>query len=275
MTDTNKYFDSVSEQLEVQALNIRLPEYVAHDPECWLAQIESQFDLGRITSQTTKYRYLVSAIPKCLVSDLRDLIITPPASAPYDTLKTAILKRNSPSEPAKLEALLHGLQLDDRTPSQLLRLMRQVAGNFANDESLLKHIWLKRMPTSVTSVLAMLVDTATLDHLAASADTIMDYIPPSSRLIANTTHVPSTSTSPNIHDLYKCIEQLQISVNSIKADNQRLRERSRSRSRSNSRSRKPNNPAFCYYHNRFGSHARKCEQPCNFEKPQGNSQAKQ
>ena len=273
MTDTNKYFDSVSEQPQVQNLNFRIPEYIANDPEVWLTQIECQFDNGRVTSQLVKFRYLVSALPPSLIPELRDLILTPPAELPYDTLKAALLKRTSPSQATQLEVLLNHLHLDGRKPSQLLRLMQQHAGNLAHNDQLLKHIWFKRLPTSVTSVLAMYVDTATLDHLAASADQIMDYLPPSSQLVASTIQSPPPSATPNIQDLYKSIEQLQISVNSLKADNQRLRERSRSRS--TSRSRKSTNPNFCYYHNRFGSHARKCEQPCSFVKPQGNFQAKQ
>ena len=46
-----------------------------------------------------------------------------PEHLPYDRLKAVFLKRTTTSDEVRLQQLLAGVELGDRTPSQLLRHM--------------------------------------------------------------------------------------------------------------------------------------------------------
>ena len=133
--------------------NIRMPPYYAADPQCWLAQLEAQFDGHRITSQLARYRFLMGSLPTPLAAELRDLIITPPKDFPYDVIKAAIIKRTYISATQQLKTCLHGITLEGRTPSQLLRQMRQLSSAYNVDDKLLKHFWMKKLPERVSSII--------------------------------------------------------------------------------------------------------------------------
>lgn len=52
----------------------------------------------------------------------------PPPNTPYDKLKAALITGTSNSDQKQLHCILDGEQLGDRTPSQLLRRMKQLLG---------------------------------------------------------------------------------------------------------------------------------------------------
>ena len=278
MTDISDERSNDATRTSIHSVNLRIPEYYPDDPECWLAQLEAQFDINRINSQLTRYRYLVGALPRTLTPELRDLIVKIPLDKPYDTLKAAILQRTAPSETSQLETLLTGLRLEGRTPSQLLRHMRQLAGTTLTDDKLLKHIWLKRLPESIATVLSAHANTSSLADLAASADKIHEYVNHTTA-VATVTPVPQVSQIPQPSELdllNKKLQILQLEVQKLQQPRSspphRYRSsikpsisRPRSTSRSSSRDR-----SLCFYHNRFGDKARKCEHPCSFSKPSGN-----
>ena len=276
---TESKIDAETESSRVAS--IRVPPYYAADPQCWLAQLEAQFDGLRITSQLARFRFLTGSLPTPLAGEIRDLIMNPPKDYPYDVIKNAIIQRTSISATKQLETCLHGITLEGRTPSQLLRQMRQLSSEFNIDDKLLKHFWMKKLPERVSSIIAAFAETASLDDLAASADKILDATPHTQVYNLSSPSPPQPYSAPvTSNDTAILVAQLQ--AMNLKFDNlqqqinglQRSRSRGRSTSRSQSRSRSRNR-SYCFYHNRFGSKARKCEEPCSFGKEQGNYPARQ
>ncbi|XP_077492083.1 uncharacterized protein LOC144102796 [Amblyomma americanum] len=104
----------------VSALSLRLPQFSPADPQLWLAQVNSQFTIGRITTQARKFHHVVASLPPEIAAEVRDLLITPPASAPFDTLAARLLKRTAVSEHRRLQQLISFEGLRDRKPTQLL-----------------------------------------------------------------------------------------------------------------------------------------------------------
>uniref|UniRef100_A0A1X7SZQ1 DUF7041 domain-containing protein n=1 Tax=Amphimedon queenslandica TaxID=400682 RepID=A0A1X7SZQ1_AMPQE len=60
---------------------------------------------------------------------VRDIIIKPPTTNPYDTLCTQLIERTSASKQRHLQQLFSAEELGDRSPSQLLRHMQQLLGD--------------------------------------------------------------------------------------------------------------------------------------------------
>ncbi|XP_077523301.1 uncharacterized protein LOC144134216 [Amblyomma americanum] len=159
----------------VFALSLRLPQFSTPDPPLWLAQVNSQFTIGRTISQTNQFHHVAASLPPEIAAEVRDLVITPLASAPPDTLAAEPTKRSAVSEYRRLQQLIFFEQLGDRKPTQLLRRLQQLLGDKAAsfDQAFLRKFFLQRLPSSVHVVLVP-AQGLSLQKLAELADSITD-----------------------------------------------------------------------------------------------------
>lgn len=267
----------------VSALTVRLPQYWESRPTTWFLQAEAQFQLARITSQETKFLHVVGALTPTAVEEISDILASfnhnRPA-APYDQLKAALLERTAASERTRIQQLLSSEELGDRRPSQLLRRMKQLLGthSHAMDDTLLRELFLQRLPSNVQMVLATAA-AMDLQALAALADKVMEVAtpfshvatvastqPPSPPCNMNPASAPRESAASSRLDSL-CDRLEKIIVAATRRDNSP--QRSRQRRRSASQRRSPERPRsespshrICYYHRRFGAAARHCRLPC-------------
>lgn len=260
---------------------VRLPTFWPSNPAVWFIQADCQFALAGITTQISKFRYVVSALPQEVAADVIDVLTHPPPDAPYDALRNAILDRTMASERQRLQQLLSAEELGDRRPSQLLRHMQSLLADRAStfDAALLKQLFLQRLPTNVQMILAS-ASTLPLPDLAAHADRIMEVatpplcalapIPPASAThhpaVAAATPGPSHSTDP-LTRLQADVDHLTALVAAALPKSHPQRRRRSSRARSPRRSPSPSTsstPGVCWYHARFGDAAQRCTRPCSW-----------
>ena len=164
-------------------INLKLPPFWPSDPEIWFAQVEAQFATKGITAQKTKFEYIVASPSPEYATEVRDLILHPPATRPYDSLCDQLVKRTAASDQRRLEQLLHSEELGDRKPSQLLRRMQQLLGDSAaaTDSAFVRSLFLQRLPANVRMVLASAADSISLEDLAQLADRVAEVFPLTSR----------------------------------------------------------------------------------------------
>ena len=280
------------------AVSVKLPPYWPDDPVLWFAQVEAQFSTRGITSEKTMYHYVVSSLQPEYATAVRDLLISPPATNPYQELKTELTKRTTASEQKRLHQLLTAEELGNRTPTQLLRRMEQLLAGKTLEDSFLRQLFLTRLPHQVQSILASSRDTMKLHQLAELADKIIEVSSPlKSGLSVSNVTAPSTSStqseSDDIKKLSDQVQQLALQVQSLTKELHQERGRSPSRSsgknrgRSRSRGRspkgerqlKPHAGAECWYHWQYGEDAKKCSSPCSWQSKshpsssQGNAHA--
>ena len=126
---------------------------------------------------------------------------------------------------------------------------------------------MEKLPSIITQILAPMVGHLSLNQLADSADKIFS----NGENNINQVHTPTDREEPwmkAIAALQKQIEQLQLTMRSrlrsptLSQRNNKCRPRSSSRRRHGDRD-------ICYYHNKFGSRARKCQPPCKLQQNQG------
>ena len=272
----------------VTAVSLKLPPFWPNDPALWFAQIEAQFNTRGITTQDTKFSYVVSSLQPEIAQEVRDFIISPPASDKYQKLKSELIKRTSASEQKRLHQLLISEELGDRKPSQLLRKMRLLLGESKLEDNILKQLFLQRLPGNVKAILASTLDNVSLDQLAELADKIIEVATPSIGHLTSAEPSPVTPTASGVSQssdsgrINDDVQRLTVQVAQLTAQVQALtcnlergrkpsrdsrRSRSRSRSRDGkSRTAQTHAGSECWYHWRFGDKAKHCTSPCTHQK---------
>ena len=168
----------------------------------------------------------------------------------------------------RLHTLLSGVELGDRTPSQLLRYMKQLAMNNNVGDAVLKSLWLKSLPRNTRIVLSAQLNETTLDRLALIADKIHEDFHAHSVDAATISGPLCSQSLVNIENLSSQIATLTHRMNEMHSRGSRSSSSTRPL-RSKSRQLKPLEPGHngvCYYHRRFGDKARKCTRPCTHPK---------
>lgn len=254
---------------EIDRVQIRIPPFWDDDPEVWFAQVESQFELGKIVADDTKYGYVAGNLEPRFAKEVRDILTAPPPTGKYDKLKVELIRRLSASQENRIRQLLEREELGDRKPSQFLRHLRHLAGTAVPD-TLLRSLWLGRLPNNVQAILAT-QQKAGLNEIAELADAVMNITAPTINEVAG---------SDVIKHLTAEIEQLKIQLRKQEdARPKNFRHRPRSRSRDGNRTRnqtQSRNRTYdtCWFHFKYGKEARNCRPPCKF-KPEGNEQGSQ
>ena len=251
---------------QVSALNLKLPPFWPSDAEVWFAQVEAQFGTRGITAQKTKFDHIVASLVPEYAFEVRDIILHPPESRPYDRLREILVQRTGTSSRRRLQQLLTSEELGDRKPSQLLRKMQQLLGSRMTDtdDALVRELFLQRLPANVRAVLASSPDSTPLDELARFADRIIDAAPPSIAGI-------SAPALQEVEQLRAEVSRLTNLASSLTQSRRRSptphrrspTPRRRHRSPTPRRPSSPEHRALCWYHQRFGDVARNCRAPCS------------
>ena len=124
---------------------------------------------------------MISSLSPDIATEVRDLIIKPRTSEQYKSLKTALIQRTTASQQLQIQQLFQGEELGDRKPTQLLRPMEQLLGDQGSEHTatLLKELFLQRLPSNVRMILASTPGDNTVQDLAALADKIVEVTGPS------------------------------------------------------------------------------------------------
>lgn len=86
-----------SDRHEVNRVGVRVPPFYPEKPALWFAQLESQFALANITTDTTKYHYAMGQLEPIYAAEVEDIITAPPAPDKYERLRIELIKRLSAS----------------------------------------------------------------------------------------------------------------------------------------------------------------------------------
>lgn len=259
----------------------RAPAFTPDDPDVWFQQVEWNFEDAGVTTSLEKFKAVARTLDHTYAREVRDLILNPPATQPYERLKEELLRRLCKSREHNIRKLLEREIIGDRTPSQFLRHLRELAGTTASDD-IVKTLWTNQLNPLVQANLAARSDLD-LGQQGEVADRIMDtlssYQGPQPSHIAGVTQ---SAVSPSYASVFEQLSKLVVSINESQQElrreiagiNQRLGEhgktdnRSRSKSRNRERSRKRSSTrenGMCWYHFRFAEKAQKCTFPCSFK----------
>ena len=197
-------------------------------PEIWFTQAEAQFNIRGVTSDDTKYYYVVAALDQDTAARLLDVLQNPPQTNKYSSLKTQLLKTYGFSRRERAAKLLDITSLGDRKPSALLAEMRALSGGHTNC-MLFEELFLRAMPHDIRLQLAKEA-FSDIDKVGERADALWH-----AKLQNNT----------------------GIACNRINID------RPTSKKGSHFTQTSTTQPV-CYYHTKFGCKAHRCRSPCSY-----------
>ncbi|XP_063369925.1 uncharacterized protein LOC134658244 [Cydia amplana] len=260
---------------EICRVSVKVPPFWPEEPEIWFAQIEGQFHVGNITQDVTKFNYVISQLDQQYLKEVKDIVISPPATEKYDKLKAELIKRLTASKEKKqLQMVMHE-ELGDRKPSQLLRHLKSLGGPTL-PEDFIKTLWTTRLPMNIQTFIAGQPDTS-LEVLAERADRIKDLATsPQAQVASTSTSVPGSHMESLANEVAELKKQLQTMHMKLDRNNRSPR-RSQSYQPSRSRSGQRSNSSYrkfpvCWFHAKYGRRATKCIKPCDFgsENSSGN-----
>jgi hypothetical protein len=257
-----------SEPAEISRVAVRLPPFWTERPAVWFAQTEAQFSLAGISSERTKFLYIISQLDQRYAAEVEDIITSPPQQDTYTKLRTELLKRLSLSREKRVHRILTLEEMGDRKPSQFLRHLRRPNPDLP--DYFLQAIWTSRLPAKVQANLACHPEVE-LDAAADCADRIIETVPPPA--------LASIGQPTDTNEILRRIEEFSRRVEALSAESDcpfSRGRRSSSRDRSSSsrdpnssrrdrpsspRNRRPYNRSptrhdtstTCWYHQRFGN----------------------
>lgn len=233
----------------IDRVSIKIPPFWTDKPEIWFYQVEAQFQISGVTSEATKFNYLIAQLDLKVVENIWDIVSLDEPNK-YTLAKNRLLKIFKESEEKRLKKVVSDIELGSLKPSQLLLKMKALAGTEVG-EKLIKTFWLDKLPAQIRGILS--ISDGNLDKLSDMADKIWDISGPPPQVNALSQH----SDSAMIQKLCDRISAFETEVKKY---------RSRSRSRSTSRKRFNAKGKYCYGHYRFGNKCKpeKCNESCQW-----------
>ena len=102
----------------IAALAVKLPQFWTSMPNAWFENVEAQFSTRSITTELTKYEYVIQSLSCDVMQEVCGVLgKCRDSQTPYTVLKEALLKRYTVSESRRIEKLLTGVEMGDRRPS--------------------------------------------------------------------------------------------------------------------------------------------------------------
>ena len=154
--------------MSVEAVSLKLPAFWVSSPEAWFCHVEAQFGVRNITTDDTKYHYIVAALDSETATRALSVLNSPPATDKYNSLKTFLISAYGLSEPERATALFNLSGLGDSKPSELMDKMLGLLGSHPPC-FLFRHLFLQQLPNYVRIPLANSTHTD-FRKLASDAD---------------------------------------------------------------------------------------------------------
>lgn len=280
---------SLPQREEAHGVSVKLPPFWDQMPDVWFQKIESQFDLCDVRQELTRYNHLMSVVTPEIAARVVDTLRNP-GPTPYTTLKNALLSTFTPRPDKALRELLVGCEIGDDTPSSLYRRMSGlVIGLGYIDETFLVTLWAERLPPQARAIIKT-SDQTNITQLLKTADMVYETLQTPAVESIRTPLNDSNRPEVSLAALLECNRKMEQEISELRSQmhrrgrNRFYRNRSDSRGRNNDgsnsgRNRSPSyrgnsgrNPSpnhsnrrgLCFYHERFGSRAHKCENPCSW-----------
>ena len=252
------------------ASSIKLPPYddnISH----WLLLVEAIFtNAPPEVDDQQKFGLLLGALPTSKVEDVESVLSNPPRTEKCKALIKALKKKIPRQGDDETFRELLSMQLGDREPSALMQRMQSINAKREAKlpDQVIRSLHLQKLPFPLQSLIETTSAKMTNEEYVELADRVLqrertaivnqqEFLPASLGQVCAVAKPRSpTALEAQIRDLQHQVADLQAQLKLSTSQDTHPRRRLSTQN------------DLCYYHTRFGSKARNCEQPCSF---QGNA----
>ncbi|XP_050063005.1 uncharacterized protein LOC126552359 [Aphis gossypii] len=285
MTTTTEHGLSISPTEVASIANVRLPSFWRYAPRQWFAHTDAMFHANRVRSDLTRVNYVLASLDDEGIREVSDLLGD---NVSYDLVRERLVSLYTAPAAARFRSIIQPGDMGDRTPSRLLKDMRDVYPEGMSDAAL-EQFWRAKLPAAVRTVIAGF--SGSLESLAERADRILfecesrevaevrptprvrcAAVFPESREIEPTPEATpparfQTTLETRVQTIESAILSLTEQVSQLASQ---IAPPKRAPVTRPVRSEPPppqhagNTTGWCYYHARYGPEAQKCRAPCTF-----------
>ena len=243
----------------MSAKKVELPEFWDDQPHLWFARAEEEFSLKGISLDSTKYSYLVARLPKAVAARVHDELMSKDDKLPYTVLKQRLLTTFSPSDYQRGEQILDLPASHAEKPSvtmdRMLSLLPQEVSR-AQPGFLFRTLFLRKMPADIRILLAD-EKSLSMRDLALKADVFWASRPAAAACVAAVPPPLEFSDEPGpAHGAYAVPAAPAAAHGACPVP------AAAAQAAAVSAVSQPS--SLCFYHDRFGAQARKCEPGCTY-----------
>ncbi|XP_035717355.1 uncharacterized protein LOC118439646 isoform X1 [Vespa mandarinia] len=153
----------------------KLVTFIKNRPDFWFIMVKVEFTTYGIVDDKVKYLMILKVFDHNTIEQISDIIRQESTTEKYKTLKIAIISRLSDSRQSQVKKLLRETMLANRTSSQLLRQIRELANGFV-DNIILHQLWRERIPAHIKPHL-IIASKLPLDVIAEFEDRFYELMP--------------------------------------------------------------------------------------------------
>ncbi|XP_077970659.1 uncharacterized protein LOC144425149 [Styela clava] len=111
---------SEDNKVGLTAVSLKLPIFWTKNPAVWFHQVEAQFAVRNITTDETKYHYVVAALDENTAASILNVLNNPPETTKYQDLKEKLTTKCSLTDPERAACLCSMPGLGDGTATELV-----------------------------------------------------------------------------------------------------------------------------------------------------------
>ena len=268
----------------------RKPEIPAFDKahvDHWIRRVENAFIRALITTPREKFAFLETKFPVDFNPKINDFLWGEPTSDNWDLFLAYLRSEYGPTKQQRVAVILDGFKRDGRKPSQYAALLLDKTKDVTVDE-IRKEMLVREMPTDIQRMLQERIEGLSFEDAAKAADAYFDQ-DGKPRHVNKTSPINSIQDSPREFTTAFADETDDINAVGRRFPNQRKGNFQRNnrnpppkggppRPNPTPQSKPAPQPApqpsqtqqysdlfngLCFYHNEYGSRARKCNEGCS------------
>jgi hypothetical protein len=135
----------------VAPIAFKIHNFWPHDPDTWFRQLESKFRICNISTSSTKFDHLLTALPTEVCSNITDILkdIDEAAADAYEQLKALLVSRYTRAGWARAFELLKYPKIGDMKPTELMRQMKALLPTDDRPGTTFMAMFLLRLPSDM------------------------------------------------------------------------------------------------------------------------------
>ena len=261
---------SVARDPDVIRKKPEIPAFDKQHVDIWIRRMENAYIRAGISSTREKFAFLETKFAVDVDPVINEYLYGEPTEAKWSDFLAYLQKEYGMTRQQKASTFVDGFKRDGRRPSQYAAALNDRTKTVTLDD-VKKEMLMRELPVEVRRMLQERIEDSTFTEAAELADSYFDREgkPRHSSATLNAVYQPPEVTNDESDDINAINNRFRPQRNqnsrdsSFRSGGQQPKSRNNNNAGQGNTAKSPSsNNDLCYYHNKFGDKARKCEEAC-------------